>query len=47
MEYHHGHFEHDETLRQGLIDRMNRLGFNSWLMFMGSNNNLQMIYFTR
>ena len=47
MEYHHSHFNYDEILRQDLIDRMNKLGFNSYLMFMGGNDNLQMIYFTR
>jgi FkbM family methyltransferase len=47
MEYHHSHFNYDEKLRQDLIDRMNRLGFNSYLMYMGNNDNLQMIYFTR
>jgi len=47
MEYHHGHLDHNEELRQGLIDRMNGLGFNTYLLFMGGNNELQMIYFTR
>jgi FkbM family methyltransferase len=47
MEYHHSHFNYDETLRQNLIDRMLKLGFNSYLMFMGTNNALQMLYFTR
>jgi hypothetical protein len=26
---------------------MNGLGFNSYLLFMGNNNALQMIYFTK
>jgi FkbM family methyltransferase len=47
MEYHHSHFNYDEDLRQKLINRMLILGFNSYLMFMGSNNALQMLYFTR
>jgi FkbM family methyltransferase len=47
MEYHHSHFNYDDNLRQKLINRMTILGFNSYLMFMGSNNALQMIYFTR
>jgi FkbM family methyltransferase len=47
MEYHHGQLNHNEDLRQGLIDRMNGLGFQSYLLFMGGNNELQMIYFTR
>ena len=45
MEYHHSHFSHDEELRTNFINRLNGLGFNSYLLFMGSNNSLQMIYF--
>ena len=33
--------------KQEMIDRMLKLGFNSYILFMGSNNALQMIYFTR
>jgi FkbM family methyltransferase len=47
MEYHHGHLGFNEELRQGLIDRMLGLGFNSYLLFMGTDNALQMLYFTR
>lgn len=47
MEYHHSHFNFNDELRQELIDRMLKLGFNSYLMFMGTNNALQMLYFTR
>lgn len=47
MEYHHNKFNYDESLRQLLIDRLIGLGFNSYLMFMEDNDNLQMIYFTR
>jgi glycosyltransferase involved in cell wall biosynthesis len=47
MEYHHGHLAKNEELRQGLIDRLNKLGFNSFLLFMGGNDELQMIYFSR
>ena len=47
MEYHHSHFDYDDELRQGLINRMTRLGFNPYTLFMGDNNALQMIYFTR
>ena len=47
MEYHHGHFNKDEQLRDDLIKRMNSLGFNSYLLFMGTDNELQMLYFTR
>jgi FkbM family methyltransferase len=47
MEYHHGHFNYDEELRNNFITKMNSLGFNSYLVFMGNNNELQMIYFWR
>ena len=47
MEYHHSQFNYDENLRSNLIARLNRLGFNSFLLFMGSNNVAQMIYFWR
>ena len=47
MEYHHSHFDYDEELRTNFINKMNGLGFNSYLLFMGSNNSLQMIYFSR
>ena len=47
MEYHHSHFDYDDMLRQNLIDRMINLGFNSYLMFMGTNNGLQMLYFSK
>ena len=47
MEYHHAHLGYNEELRQDLILRMNKLGFNSYLMFMGTDNALQMLYFTR
>jgi FkbM family methyltransferase len=47
MEYHHSHLGYNEELREDLIKRMNSLGFNSYLLFMGSDNALQMLYFTR
>jgi FkbM family methyltransferase len=47
MEYHHSHFNYDEELRDNFIQRLNKLGFNSYLLFMGGNNSLQMIYFSR
>jgi FkbM family methyltransferase len=47
IEYHHCHFDYHESLRQGIIDRMLTLGFNSYLLYLGGNDNLQMIYFTR
>lgn len=45
MEYHNSHFNFDDELRSNFIKKMNGLGFNSYLMFMGNNNGLQMIYF--
>ena len=47
MEYHHAQFNHDEELRSNLISRLNKLGFNSYLLFCGSDKNLQLIYFWR
>lgn len=47
MEYHHSFFEFNEDLRNQFIQRLNNLGFNSYLLFMGTNNALQMLYFTR
>lgn len=47
MEYHHCHFDYNENVRQTIIDRMLALGFNSYLLYLGGNDNLQMIYFTR
>jgi FkbM family methyltransferase len=47
MEYHHSHMNFDEDLRENFIRRLNNLGFNSYLQFLGTNNALQMIYFTK
>lgn len=47
MEYHHSFFNYDDKLREKMINRMVSLGFNSYLVFLGTNNALQMIYFTR
>jgi FkbM family methyltransferase len=47
IEYHHNHFNYDVLLRYGLLNRMINLGFNSYVMYMGNNEDLQMIYFTR
>lgn len=47
MEYHHKHLNFDEKLREELILRLNKLGFNSYLLFLGTDNSLQMIYFWR
>jgi len=47
MEYHHSHLGYDEDLRTKFIERFNKLGFNSHLLFLGTNKALQMIYFWR
>lgn len=47
MEYHHAHLGFDDELRKEFILRLNRLGFNSHLMFLGGDEHLQMIYFTK
>lgn len=44
MEYHHGHLNFDETLRDNLIKRFNNSGFNTHLLFLGSDYKLQMLY---
>lgn len=44
MEYHHSHVGFDEDLRTQMINRFNILGFNTYLVFMGNNNELQMLY---
>ena len=38
MEYHHSHFNRDEQLRTNFIERLIKIGFNSYLLFMGSKN---------
>ena len=45
MEYHNILFNFDDELRSNFIKKMNGLGFNSYIMFMGNDNALQMIYF--
>jgi glycosyltransferase involved in cell wall biosynthesis len=45
MEYHHEHLNFDEELRHNMILRLNSLGFNSYLLFCGVGNKLQLIYF--
>lgn len=36
---------YNEELRLNFITRLNNLGFNSYLLFLGNDNNLQLIYF--
>lgn len=45
VEYHHEHLGFNEELREQFITRLNRLGFNSYLLLCGSNEALQLIYF--
>jgi FkbM family methyltransferase len=45
MEYHHGMFKYDEQLRSQLIHRINSQGFSSYILHLGTDNNLQYIYF--
>lgn len=47
MEYHHCHFNYDVELRNKLIERMIKSGFSPYTLFMGGNDNLQMLYFSR
>ena len=47
MEYHHAHLQFNEELRHNFIVRLNRLGFNSHILFLGDNNALQLIHFWR
>ena len=47
MEYHHAHLGFDDEVRKEFIGRLNRLGFNSHLMFLGNDNHLQLIYFSK
>ena len=44
IEYHHSHFNFNEKLRDNFIEKLNKLGFNSYILFMGYNNEAQMIY---
>ena len=48
MEYHNwGGVDYTEEQRTEFIKRLNKLGFNSHILFLGSNNVLQMLYFWR
>lgn len=44
IEYHHAHLNFDEELRERFIKRFNNLGFNTYLLFLGTNNQLQYLY---
>lgn len=45
VEYHHEHLKFDDALRNNFIGRLNRLGFNSYMLMCGYDNALQLIYF--
>jgi FkbM family methyltransferase len=45
VEYHHEHLKFDEQLRHNFITRLNKLGFNSYVLFCGNDTALQLIYF--
>lgn len=45
MEYHHQALNRDNELREQFIQRLIKNGFNSHVLFLGSNEALQMIYF--
>lgn len=45
MEYHHSHVGYDDEKRFNFVSRLNKLGFNSYMLMLGTNNALQMIYF--
>jgi hypothetical protein len=45
VEYHHEHLKFDENLRQKFVERLTNLGFNSYMLFCGTDNALQLIYF--
>jgi len=47
VEYHHEHLKFDDKLREQFVNRLMRLGFNSHVLFCGTNNALQLIYFWR
>ena len=40
-----GALNKDDDYRHNLITRLNKLGFNSYLLHLGMDNELQMIYF--
>lgn len=47
VEYHHEHLNFDDNVRESFIQRLTQNGFNSYLLFCGTNNALQLIYFWR
>lgn len=47
IEYHNNKFNFNDDLRHKLIIRLNNLGFNSFTLYCGNDNALQLIYFWR
>lgn len=45
VEYHHEHLKFNDQLRDKFIGRLTNLGFNSYILFCGTDNALQLIYF--
>ena len=45
VEYHHEHLKFNDALRHDFVARLNRLGFNSYMLMCGYDNALQLIYF--
>lgn len=45
VEYHHAHLNFNSELRHSFITRLNGLGFNSYVLFCGTDEKLQLIYF--
>ena len=45
VEYHHEHLKFDENLRNNFVHRFSSLGFNSHVLFCGTDGALQLIYF--
>lgn len=45
MEYHNGALGFNDDLRFNFIERLRLNGFNSYLLFLGQHNDLQLIYF--
>jgi hypothetical protein len=47
MEYHNGHFGKNDTLRNDLLNRLAGLGFQTYTLYLGYDNELQMLYFKK
>jgi len=47
MEYHNGHFNKNDDLRNSFVERLVKLGFQPYTLYLGNDNELQMLYFKR